>query len=59
MSGLVVFLRARRVLAVNLASNRPRKHDDEGGGIKVKVGDKEITVFCDDCAKSAKENMAK
>lgn len=29
------------------------------GGIKVKVGGKEITVCCDDCAKKAKESPAK
>ena len=29
------------------------------GGIKVKVGDKEIVVCCDDCAKQAKENPTK
>jgi ribosome-binding protein aMBF1 (putative translation factor) len=28
-------------------------------GIKVKVGGKEITVCCDDCAKKAKEDPAK
>lgn len=28
-------------------------------GIKVKVGGKDITVCCDDCAKKAKENPAK
>jgi ribosome-binding protein aMBF1 (putative translation factor) len=29
------------------------------GGIKVKVGGKEITVCCDDCAKKAKQSPAK
>jgi hypothetical protein len=29
------------------------------GGIKVKVGDKEITVCCDECADKAKEGAAK
>jgi hypothetical protein len=29
------------------------------GGIKVKVGEKEITVCCDDCAKKAKESADK
>jgi ribosome-binding protein aMBF1 (putative translation factor) len=29
------------------------------GGIKVKVGGKEITVCCDDCAKKAKASPAK
>jgi hypothetical protein len=29
------------------------------GGIKVKVGGKEIIVCCDDCAKKAKEGSAK
>jgi ribosome-binding protein aMBF1 (putative translation factor) len=28
-------------------------------GIKVKVGGKEITVCCDDCAQKAKESPAK
>jgi len=28
------------------------------GGIPVKVGGKEITVCCDDCAKKAKESPA-
>ncbi|HZV06758.1 MAG TPA: hypothetical protein VE999_16875 [Gemmataceae bacterium] len=28
-------------------------------GIKVKVGGKDITVCCDDCAKKAKEGPAK
>lgn len=28
------------------------------GGIKVKVGGKEITVCCDDCAKKAMESPA-
>jgi hypothetical protein len=32
MSGLVVLLGARRLFTVNLASHRPRKHYDEGGG---------------------------
>ena len=32
--------------------------DIKDGGIKVKVGGKEITVCCDDCAKKAKENPA-
>ena len=29
------------------------------GGIKVKVGDKEITVCCEDCAIKAKKNPAR
>jgi hypothetical protein len=29
------------------------------GGIQVKVGGKEVTVCCDDCAKKAKEGAAK
>jgi hypothetical protein len=29
------------------------------GGIKVKVGEKEITVCCDDCANKAKETKTK
>jgi hypothetical protein len=29
------------------------------GGIRVKVGGKEITICCDDCAKKAKESPAK
>ena len=29
------------------------------GGIKVKVGEKEITVCCDDCAKKAGESPSK
>jgi ribosome-binding protein aMBF1 (putative translation factor) len=29
------------------------------GGIKVKVGGKEITVCCDNCAKKAKESQTK
>lgn len=29
------------------------------GGIKVKVGTREIVVCCDDCAKKAKESPAK
>ena len=29
------------------------------GGIKVKVGGKEITVCCDDCAKTAQANAKK
>jgi hypothetical protein len=29
------------------------------GGIKVKVGEKEITVCCDDCAKKAMESQKK
>lgn len=29
------------------------------GGIKVKVGSKEIVVCCEDCAKKAKESPAK
>ena len=29
------------------------------GGITVKVGGKEITVCCDECAQKAKENPAK
>ncbi len=29
------------------------------GGIKVKVGEKEITVCCDDCATKAKESKSK
>ena len=29
------------------------------GGIKVKVGGKDITVCCDECAKKAKEGPAK
>ena len=33
--------------------------DINDGGIKVKVGGKEITVCCDDCAKTAEENPAK
>jgi ribosome-binding protein aMBF1 (putative translation factor) len=31
----------------------------QDGGITVKVGGKEITVCCDDCAKKAKEDAAK
>ena len=31
----------------------------DGGGIKVKVAGKEITVCCDDCARKAKEDPAK
>ena len=33
--------------------------DIQGGGIKIKVGGKEITVCCDDCAKKAEESPAK
>ncbi len=33
--------------------------DINEGGIKVKVGGKEITVCCDDCAKSAEENPSR
>jgi hypothetical protein len=29
------------------------------GGIKVKVGSKEVTVCCDDCAKKAKADSVK
>jgi hypothetical protein len=29
------------------------------GGIQVKVGDKEITVCCEDCAKKAQESPPK
>ena len=29
------------------------------GGVQVKVGGKEVTVCCDDCAKKAKEGAAK
>jgi hypothetical protein len=29
------------------------------GGIRVQVGCKEISVCCDDCAKKAKESLAK
>jgi endogenous inhibitor of DNA gyrase (YacG/DUF329 family) len=29
------------------------------GGIKVKAGDKQITVCCDECAKKVKANPAK
>jgi hypothetical protein len=29
------------------------------GGIQVKVGDKAVTVCCEDCANKAKENSAK
>jgi hypothetical protein len=29
------------------------------GGINVKVGGKEVTVCCDDCAKKAKQSPAK
>jgi ribosome-binding protein aMBF1 (putative translation factor) len=33
--------------------------DINDGGIKVKVGGKEITVCCDDCAKNAEADPAK
>jgi ribosome-binding protein aMBF1 (putative translation factor) len=31
----------------------------QDGGIPIKVGGKEITVCCDDCAKKAQEDPAK
>jgi ribosome-binding protein aMBF1 (putative translation factor) len=33
--------------------------DINDGGIKVKIGEKEITVCCDDCAKEAETDPAK
>lgn len=33
--------------------------DINDGGIKVKVGGKEITVCCDECAQKAEENPSK
>lgn len=33
--------------------------DINDGGIKVKVGGKEITVCCDECVKAAEENPSK
>lgn len=33
--------------------------DIKDGGIEVKVGGREITVCCDDCATKAKESPAK
>jgi hypothetical protein len=33
--------------------------DIKEGGIKVKVGGKEITVCCDECAEKAKKSPAK
>lgn len=35
------------------------EYEIKDGGVKVKIGNREIVVCCEDCAKKAKENPAK